>query len=147
MGEQSMTIMLNGSDLTVTEVVAAARHGEPVALAPGAVETMEQARAVVRGAPDRDAVLRPHHRRRRAQVVPARPGRAPKVQPAPGAEPPHRPGRRGPRRRGPGLVRPSPSRPARWPTRSPTRWPARSRARASRTGPRWRRCRPAAWPT
>ena len=42
-----MTIMLNGSDLTVTEVVAAARHGETVALDPGAVETMEQARAVV----------------------------------------------------------------------------------------------------
>src|SRR5580700_10039401 len=47
MGEQSMTIMLNGSDLTVTEVVAAARHGETVALDPGAVETMQQARAVV----------------------------------------------------------------------------------------------------
>src|SRR5271170_818342 len=46
-GEQSMTIMLNGSDLTVTEVVAAARHGESVALAPEAIETMEQARAVV----------------------------------------------------------------------------------------------------
>ena len=42
-----MTIMLNGRDLTVTEVVAAARHGETVALAPGAIETMEQARAVV----------------------------------------------------------------------------------------------------
>jgi histidine ammonia-lyase len=42
-----MTIMLNGSDLTVTDVVAAARHGAPVALASGAVETMEQARAVV----------------------------------------------------------------------------------------------------
>jgi histidine ammonia-lyase len=51
MGEQSMTIMLNGSDLTVTEVVAAARHGEPVALASDAIETMEQAPAdVVRGA-------------------------------------------------------------------------------------------------
>ena len=45
-----MTIMLNGSDLTVTEVVAAARHDETVALAPGAVETMEQARAVVQEA-------------------------------------------------------------------------------------------------
>jgi histidine ammonia-lyase len=32
MGEQSMTITLNGSDLTVTQVVAAARHGEAVAL-------------------------------------------------------------------------------------------------------------------
>ncbi|HJY54759.1 MAG TPA: aromatic amino acid lyase, partial [Streptosporangiaceae bacterium] len=42
-----MTIMLNGSDLTVTQVVAAARHGEPVALAPEARETMQQARAVV----------------------------------------------------------------------------------------------------
>jgi len=30
-----MTITLNGSDLTVTQVVAAARHGETVALAPG----------------------------------------------------------------------------------------------------------------
>src|SRR5580700_6499564 len=47
MGEQSMTIMLNGSDLTVTQVVGVARHGESVALAPGAIETMQQARAVV----------------------------------------------------------------------------------------------------
>src|ERR1700731_2440829 len=47
MGEQSMTIMLSGSDLTVTEVVAAARRGESVALAPGAVESMQKARAVV----------------------------------------------------------------------------------------------------
>jgi histidine ammonia-lyase len=47
MGEQSMTIMLNGSDLTVTEVIAAARHGEPVALAPEAITAMRQARAVV----------------------------------------------------------------------------------------------------
>jgi histidine ammonia-lyase len=30
-----MTIKLNGSDLTVTQVVAAARHGEAVVLAPG----------------------------------------------------------------------------------------------------------------
>ena len=42
-----MTIMLSGSDLTVTQVVAAARHGEAVALAPAALETMRQARAVV----------------------------------------------------------------------------------------------------
>jgi histidine ammonia-lyase len=42
-----MTITLNGSDLTVTQVVAAARHGEAVALAPAALETMRQARAVV----------------------------------------------------------------------------------------------------
>jgi hypothetical protein len=34
MGEQLMTIMLNGSDLTVTQVAAAAAgHGETVALA------------------------------------------------------------------------------------------------------------------
>src|SRR5580704_14515053 len=50
MGEQSMTIMLNGSDLTVTQVVAAARHGEAVALAPAALEAMRQARAVVTNA-------------------------------------------------------------------------------------------------
>ena len=43
-----MTIMLNGSDLTVTQVVAAARHGEAVALAPAAsLDAMRQARAVV----------------------------------------------------------------------------------------------------
>jgi histidine ammonia-lyase len=42
-----MTITLNGSDLTVTEVIAVARHGAAVALAPEAVETMTQARAVV----------------------------------------------------------------------------------------------------
>ena len=42
-----MTIMLNGSDLTVTQVVAAARHGESVALAPEAITAMQQARAVV----------------------------------------------------------------------------------------------------
>src|SRR5260370_37286756 len=47
MGEQSMTIMLSGSDLTATEVVAAARHGESVALAPEAITAMQQARAVV----------------------------------------------------------------------------------------------------
>jgi histidine ammonia-lyase len=47
MGEQSMTIMLNGSDLTVTQVVAAARHGETVAIAPGAIQAMRQAREVV----------------------------------------------------------------------------------------------------
>ena len=47
MGKQSMTIMLSGSDLTVTQVIAVARHREAVALAPGAVETMAQARAVV----------------------------------------------------------------------------------------------------
>src|ERR1700735_4160431 len=42
-----MTITLNGSDLTVTEVIAVARHGAAVALAPEAVETMQQSRAVV----------------------------------------------------------------------------------------------------
>jgi histidine ammonia-lyase len=42
-----MTIMLNGSDLTVTQVVAAARHGEAVALAPSAIAAMGQARSVV----------------------------------------------------------------------------------------------------
>ena len=47
-----MTIMLNGSDLTVTQVVAAARHGEAVALAPAALDTMRQARAVVQEALD-----------------------------------------------------------------------------------------------
>ncbi len=42
-----MTIMLNGSDLTVTQVVAAARHGEAVALAPEAIAAMRQSRSVV----------------------------------------------------------------------------------------------------
>src|SRR3984957_364110 len=43
-----MTIMLSGSDLTVTQVLAVARHGEAVALAPRAMRAMRQARAVVR---------------------------------------------------------------------------------------------------
>jgi histidine ammonia-lyase len=47
MGEQLMTISLNGSDLTVTQVVAAARHGEPVTLTPGAITAMRQSRTVV----------------------------------------------------------------------------------------------------
>jgi histidine ammonia-lyase len=47
MGEQLMTIMLNGSDLTVTQVVAAARHGAAVALALAAIAAMRQARTVV----------------------------------------------------------------------------------------------------
>jgi histidine ammonia-lyase len=47
MGEQLMTIALNGSDLTVTQVVAAARHGEAVTLAPEAVAAMRRSRAVV----------------------------------------------------------------------------------------------------
>jgi len=42
-----MTITLNGSDLTVTQVVAAARHGEVVALAPGAIAAMRRSRAIV----------------------------------------------------------------------------------------------------
>ncbi len=42
-----MTIRLNGSDLTVTQVMAVARHGEAVALAPEAVAAMRGSRAVV----------------------------------------------------------------------------------------------------
>jgi histidine ammonia-lyase len=42
-----MTIRLNGSDLTVTQVVAAARHGETVALAPEAIAAMRRSRAIV----------------------------------------------------------------------------------------------------
>jgi histidine ammonia-lyase len=42
-----MTISLNGSDLTVTEVVAVARHGEVVALAPEAIAAMRRSRAIV----------------------------------------------------------------------------------------------------
>ena len=42
-----MTIMLNGSDLTVTQVLAVARHDENVAIAPDAIEAMRQARQVV----------------------------------------------------------------------------------------------------
>jgi histidine ammonia-lyase len=47
MGEQLMTITLNGSDLTVTQVVGAARHGETVALAPEALAAMRRSRAIV----------------------------------------------------------------------------------------------------
>jgi histidine ammonia-lyase len=48
MGEQLMTITLNGSDLTVTRVLAAARHAETVVFAPEEIAHMRQARAVVR---------------------------------------------------------------------------------------------------
>ncbi len=44
-----MTIRLNGSDLTVTQVMAVARHGEAVALAPEAIAAMRGSRAVVEG--------------------------------------------------------------------------------------------------
>src|SRR5579859_5778769 len=47
MGEQLMTIVLNGSDLTVTQVVAVARHGETVRLASEAVCAMSESRSVV----------------------------------------------------------------------------------------------------
>ena len=42
-----MTITLNGRDLTVTQVVAAARRGETVALAPEALAAMRRSRAIV----------------------------------------------------------------------------------------------------
>ena len=42
-----MTITLNGRDLTVTQVVAAARRGETVALAPEALAVMRRSRAIV----------------------------------------------------------------------------------------------------
>ena len=42
-----MTIRLNGRDLTVTQVMAVARHGEAVALDPEAVSAMRGSRAVV----------------------------------------------------------------------------------------------------
>src|SRR3984893_3834742 len=47
MGEQLMTITLNGSDLTVTQVVAGARHDDTVALAPESIPAMRRSRAVV----------------------------------------------------------------------------------------------------
>jgi histidine ammonia-lyase len=42
-----MTVVLSGHDLTLDEVVRVARGGEPVALAPEAVERMVDARAIV----------------------------------------------------------------------------------------------------
>lgn len=42
-----MAISLNGSDLTVTQVMAVARHGEAVAPAPEAVAARRRARAVI----------------------------------------------------------------------------------------------------
>jgi histidine ammonia-lyase len=42
-----VTIALNGADLTVEDVVRVARKGEPVELAPDAVERMREARALV----------------------------------------------------------------------------------------------------
>ena len=42
-----MTIRLDGDSLTLTELVAVARHGEAVALADGTVERMAASRAAV----------------------------------------------------------------------------------------------------
>jgi histidine ammonia-lyase len=42
-----MAIELNGSDLTVTQVIAVARHGEAVSLAGSAIDNMHDARAIV----------------------------------------------------------------------------------------------------
>ncbi len=50
MGQQDMTIMVNGSDLSVTDVVAVARGGAPVALDPAARDRMLAARGVVEAA-------------------------------------------------------------------------------------------------
>ena len=64
-----MTIMLNGSDLTVTQVVAVARHGEAVALAPAAVAAMRLASSVKgEGIEDR-ATMAPLSARRLADMV------------------------------------------------------------------------------
>src|SRR6201984_2913692 len=51
MGEQRMTISLNGSDLTVTQVVAAARPGEHRALAPMRVSRALAQHFLARGEP------------------------------------------------------------------------------------------------
>ena len=52
-----MTVVLTGNDLHLDEVVAVARGGEPVELAPAAVERMRTARAVVERALDRGEVV------------------------------------------------------------------------------------------
>jgi histidine ammonia-lyase len=65
MGEQLMTITLNGSDLTVTQVIAAARHGEAVALAPRA-RTASSVKG--EGIEDR-ATMAPLSARRLAEMV------------------------------------------------------------------------------
>jgi len=48
-----MAIVLNGSDLTVTQVIAVARHGEAVQLSPTARMHMQNARAIVMDVLDR----------------------------------------------------------------------------------------------
>ena len=52
-----MTVVLTGNDLRLDEVVAVARGGEPVELAPEAVVRMRRARAVVERALDRGDVV------------------------------------------------------------------------------------------
>jgi histidine ammonia-lyase len=42
-----MTVVLSGSDLTVTQVIAVARHGEAVELADTARKSMQDARGIV----------------------------------------------------------------------------------------------------
>jgi len=149
-----MTISLNGSDLTVTQVVAAARHGETVALAPEAIAAMRRSRAVVqdvlaRGEPvyglttgvgERKAYLLDpaerqrfnhrlvlNHRIAQGDVAPADVVRGAMICLANS----YAKGVTGvrpelaPWPNWPPPARPSRWRPARWPTRSPMSWPAR----------------------
>jgi histidine ammonia-lyase len=44
---RTVTVTLTGSDLTIDQVLAVSRAGEPVELAPAAIERMERSRAVV----------------------------------------------------------------------------------------------------
>ena len=149
-----MTIMLSGSDLTVTDVVSAARRGEPVALVPEAIDSMRQARAVVEEALDRGTpvyglttgvgerksfLLNPaerqrfnhrlvlNHRIAQGDVAPADVVRGAMICLANS----YAKGVTGvrpelaPWPNWPPPARPSRWRPARWPTRSPMSWPAR----------------------
>ena len=52
-----MTVVLTGNDLRLDEVVAVARGGEPVELAPEAIVRMRKSRAIVDRALDRGDVV------------------------------------------------------------------------------------------
>jgi histidine ammonia-lyase len=49
-----MTVVVDGDHLTVEQLVAVARHDEPVALGRGVVERMAQSREIVRRVLERD---------------------------------------------------------------------------------------------
>ena len=86
----AMSVILDGEQLTLAEVVRVARGDERVEVASAALDRVRAARAVVeRAVGGRRRRLRRHDRRRRAQAGARRERRDGRLQPPSAARPPH----------------------------------------------------------